>query len=127
MKAEDKGAKDGGLIMFDRVTPNYVPELTAEISWIYIDPVLWTQVKETLVKLVHAVVPVKVIDDGYVILSFAEAGRLGVCFNLNVYAAVGSELVSDVLLTDIAVKVEAVIIWTDIPVVNCSIPYVSLW
>lgn len=64
MKAEASGAKDGGFIIFDNVTPNYVPELTAEISWIYIDPVLWTQVRETLVKLVHAVVPVRVIDDG---------------------------------------------------------------
>ena len=59
-------------------------------------------------------------------MTLDDAGKVGVCFNLIVYEADTSELVLELRVTTIEVKVDAVAICTVIPELSCSMPDPSL-
>lgn len=66
------------------ITPNYTPENTLANNYTVTLFNVCVHAKVTFVKLVHVKLIDKVRTDGKVIMSLLYAGRLGICFNLNV-------------------------------------------
>lgn len=116
------GANEGGFTTLEIMAPNYTPLPTADTSVTTTELDDGVHVSATEVKLVQVMALDMPMDEGNTIVSLADAGSAGVCFNLMVYVVLWA-LVDDSLVTAMDVMVDAVSICTDIPVSSCSIPY----